>query len=292
MTEPLRMANRLSQQELYQWPIFGVDDQVIEASDGITITPSHAITQTQDLYALIVVSGLMVSTQQPESLHKWLRNIDRSATILGATSAGPYTLAEAGLLRGRKCTVHWEQRSGFIERFPTVELTNNLFEITDNLWTCSGGTAGLDFMLEVIRRDQGDTLAKAVAEQSVHPTIRDSQETQQMSPITRYNIHNARLNAAVALMEANIETPLSIDQIASQASVSKRHLERLFDQQIGQRPGRFYTAIRLRHARGLLRQTALPVSTVAALSGFSTSAYFTRRYKHFFGTPPKDDRCD
>ena len=291
ITEPMRMSNRLSDTRCFEWHTFTIDDLTIQASDGTPFSPTRSLDDYKDLDVLIVVSGNLLDTDK-EVLHKWLRNVGRHGVILGATSSGSYLLAEAGVLRGRTCTVHWEQRSGFIERFPTVRLTENLFEFSDNRWTCAGGAAGLDFMLEIIRNEFGSDLSKAVAEQCVHPNIRSKSDDQQMSPIARYNIHNPRLLKAVECMEANIETPMTIDQIAQHSSVSKRHLERLFDQHLGQRPARFYTGLRLRHAQYLLRQTTLPVTEVSILSGFSTTSYFTRRYKHFFGKSPKDDRVE
>lgn len=292
MTEPMRIANRLSGQKKFEWVYYCLDDAPAQASDGMQFTPHRSMGDTDDLDVLIVVAGLLVGTDLPDSVYKWLRGLARAGKVLGSTSSGSYVLANAGVLRGRTCTVHWDQRSGFMERFPSVFLSNNLFEFSDKRWTCSGGAAGLDFTLEIIRREFGEVLAKSVAEQCVHPHIRGAHDQQQMSPISRYNIHNPRLLQAVTLMEEHIESPMTIDQIANQSSVSKRHLERLFDQHLGHRPARFYTELRLGHAQKLLRQTTLPVAEVAILSGFSTTSYFTRRYKGHFGKSPKDDRIE
>ncbi|QGG79027.1 helix-turn-helix domain-containing protein [Litorivicinus lipolyticus] len=292
MTEPMRIANRLSEHKQFEWVHYCLNDAPTEASDGLMFHPHRPMSETADLDALFVVSGLVAGTDLADADYRWLRGLARAGKVIGSTSSGSYVLANAGVLRGRTCTVHWSLRTGFAERFPSIFLTNNLYEFSDNRWTCSGGAAGLDFVLEIIRREVGPELAKSVAEQCVHPQIRSAQDQQQMSPVARYNIHNARLAQAVSLMESNIESPMTIDQIASRSNVSKRHLERLFDQHLGHRPARFYTALRLGHAQTLLRQTTLPVTEVAILSGFSTTSYFTRRYKAFFSKSPKDDRVE
>lgn len=290
MTEPLRMANRAAGEPAFSSVLFGYGTKAVKASDGVSFHCDSELSATSDLYALIVVAGLQTSIEHLDSLCRVLRDLSRRGVVMGATSTGAHLLAEAGLLRDRKCTLHWEAQASFVDRYPMTQVTGNLYEVDSDRWTCSGGTAGIDMMIAIIQRLMGSNIAHAVAEQCIHPDVRQANTNQRISLLDRYQIRNPRLLKAIEIMQANIESPLSIDEIARFSSVSKRHLERLFEQNIRTRPAAFYNQLRLEHAQGLLRQSTLSVSEIAALSGFTTTAYFSRRYKLLFGVPPKDDR--
>src|SRR3546814_5479372 len=104
------------------------------------------------------------------SLSGWLRKADRLGSDIGAICTGSYVLARAGLLDGYRCTIHWENLASFCEDFPDIEVTSELFEIDRNRFTCSGGTATIDMMLNVIARQHGHELAASVADRSEEHT--------------------------------------------------------------------------------------------------------------------------
>jgi transcriptional regulator GlxA family with amidase domain len=99
-----------------------------------------------------------------------------------------------------------------------------------------------------------------------------------------------KLVDAVAMMEANIEEPLSLDDVASYVGISRRQLERLFDKYLHCAPSRYYLELRLYRARLLLLQTNMSVVEVAVSCGFSTAPHFSKCYSEFYGKPPRDER--
>ena len=68
--------------------------------------------------------------------------------------------------------MHWENLAAFREEFPDLEVTNELFEIDRNRFTCSGGIAALDLMLDLITASMAAS-SPAVSDQFIHERIRD-----------------------------------------------------------------------------------------------------------------------
>ena len=111
-----------------------------------------------------------------------------------------------------------------------------------------------------------------------------------MALATRLKVTNSKVLSAVALMERNLEQPLSPTALARHVGITPRQLERLFKATLGEAPARYYLALRLTRARHLLRQTDLPAVEIAMITGFSSGSVFSRGYREHFGKPPREDR--
>ena len=157
-----------------------------------------------------------------------LRSWGRRGGKLGALSVGSYLLAEAGQLDGYRCTIHWENRAGFMERFPEIDCTGNVFEIDRKRYTCAGGTTSIDLMLEIVRLDFGPNLANAVANQFQHERIRSAGDRQRVGPERDLTGKSEKLRKIVELMADNLDEPYSAVQLAKSAGLSVRQVERLF----------------------------------------------------------------
>ncbi len=284
------MANRMAGKELYRWWLLSPDDQPVEASNGIAITPTSRLSDTIQFDTLIVVAGIDAERQCNSDTKRWLRRHAENGVTMGATSVGTVFLAQSGLLNGYRCTIHWEHIDGFREEFPSLNVTDELYEIDGRRITCSGGSAGLDMMMNLIEQRHGHNLATSVAEQCIHPEIRKSQASQRLSLRNRLNVTNPRLLNAIESMQRHIEDTLNCDQIASQAGLSIRQLDRLFKENIGVTPARFYMDLRLKRANALLTQSAITLTEVQMACGFLTRSHFIRCYREKFGYPPSVER--
>lgn len=163
----------------------------------------------------------------PKGLDGDLRRLAREGTPLGSVCTGSVALAQSGLLDGHRCTIHWENITGFAENFPDLDITASLFEIDRNRYTCSGGTAPLDMMIYSIKLDHGKTIALNVAEQMLLNFVREPQAGQRMAIEHRTGIRNPKLLAAIAYMEAHTETPATMLGLSRGIGLSLRQLERL-----------------------------------------------------------------
>ena len=288
--EALRAANRMSGAELYRWQTVTLDGGRVEASNGVGVQGDASLAQGGLCDMLVVCSGLNAARYASPAMVAQLRRLARSGVKLGAVCTGSVVLARAGLLDGYRCTIHWEDVASFAENFPQLHVTSRLYEIDRDRFTCSGGTAPLDLMIHFIAADFGGALAVRVAELMLHHAARPATEPQRLSLRERTGVVNPGLLAAIAGMEAAIETPASVEVIARGAGLSPRQLERLFRDQLGIRPSRYYLALRLERARHLLRHTAAPVLQIAVATGFTSAAHFAKCYRAQFGAPPSAER--
>ncbi|MEX2496353.1 MAG: GlxA family transcriptional regulator [Woeseia sp.] len=288
--EPLRAANRLSGKKLYSWQTFSIDGKPVHASNGIALVPDASIHEELDASALFVCAGIRAERFNDEAVFARLRELAKRRVALGGVCTGALALARAGLLNGYRCTIHWENMEGFVEDFPDLQITATLFEIDRDRYTCSGGTAPLDMMIYSISRDFSDKLAIGVAEQMLHNFVRQPHDAQRMSIQYRTGISNPKLLAVIAYMEAYLESPVSLAELATSVNLSIRQLERLFRNHLDKTPTRYYLDLRLRRAQLLLRQTTMPILQVAVASGFASASHFARCYRECFNCSPRAER--
>lgn len=289
--EPLRLANRVSDTTLYSGSIYSLDGEAVSASNGISVNVDGGLNDTHNLQTVFVCAGLDVHLHCDARLISRLRHMASHGTAIGGLCTAPHILAKAGLLDGYECTIHWENQTALTEEFPDLDVTTELFEIDRNRYTCAGGTAALDMMLNWIAIFRGAKIAADVADEMLHHRIRDGHEAQRMELRSRIGVAHPKLLAVVALMEENLEEPLSCAALAKQVGLSTRQLERLFRKYMNNAPTRYYLELRLKRSRYLLLQTSLPVLSIALAAGFVSASHFSKCYREFFKYTPSQERA-
>ena len=289
--EPLRSANRMAGRPLYEWQIISPDGKPVAASNGIEVVPHKGMSEVDREKILVVVTGIDVQRYEDERILGFLRRIARQGATMGALCTGSHLLARAGLLDGRRCTIHWENLGGFTEDFPEIEVSSDLYEIDRDRFTCSGGTAALDMMLHLIGRQHGQALANQVSEQFIHDRIREPHDHQRMELRARLGVSHPKLISVISEMETNLEEPLTQTDLADRAGLSTRQLERLFRKYLGATPTRYYLTLRLQRARQLLVQTSMSILSVALACGFVSASHFSKCYRECFGRTPRAERA-
>jgi AraC family transcriptional regulator, L-arginine-responsive activator len=224
------------------------------------------------------------------ALSSAIKQAVRGGCSIAGLSAGVYPLAQMGLLDGYRASVHWRWQDDFTERFPKVIATSHLFDWDRDRLSACGGLAVLDLLLAMLARDHGAELAGAVSEELVVERIREGSERQRIPLQNRLGSSHPKLTQAVQLMEANIEEPLTTDEIAQHVCVSRRQLERIFKQYLNRVPSQYYLELRLNKARQLLMQTSKSIIQIGLSCGFSSGPHFSSAYRNFFGATPREDR--
>lgn len=288
--DPLRMANRICDERLFEWTLISRDGEPVEAINGMSIVADCSLKDAGYFPNAICCVGFEPVLSVGAPVKSWLRMLDSKGAHLGALGAGSIFLAEAGLLDGYRATIHWQFLDSFIETYPRIEATRNLFEIDRDRFTCAGGTAAMDLVLHLISVHFGHNVAAEVSDQFIMGEIRNAENTQRTSNRFRLGITNPRVLQVVDLMEGNIEDPIPIARLAAQVGISQRQLERMFKEHVKTSAVRYYRRIRLLHARRLLLQSELPLIEVAVASGFGSLEHFSRTYKAEFGKSPQEDR--
>lgn len=288
--EPLRIANRVLGRAAYVWKLAGENGRETTCSNGASFKLDMALDEIDREDTVLVCGGIDVQKATTRAILNWLRREARRGVTIGGLCTAAYTVAKAGLLDGRRATIHWENQDSFLEEFQDVTLTKSVFVIDGNRMTTAGGTASIDLMLKIIAQDHGEDVANTVADQLIYSSIRTDQDTQRLSIPTRIGVRHPKLSLVIQMMEQNIEDPISPADLAADVGMSTRQLERLFRRYLNRSPKRYYMELRLQKARNLLMQTDMSVINVALACGFASPSHFSKCYRAHYKTTPYRER--
>jgi len=288
--EVLRMANLLSGQRLYTWTVATVNGESTPASNGLAMEKPATLADLDACELVLVCGGVEVQKAISGPVVHDLRRRAARGQALGGLCTGAHALAEAGVMNGYRCAVHWENLSALREASPQVRFALEVFVVDRDRFTASGGIAPLHLMLHLVRGHHGNKLTMAISEQFIIDRVRDQTEQQRLPQPEFVGPGYEHLVEATALMAANIEEPLPLSEIATATGVSLRQLERLFHRYHDVTPAQHYLALRLRRARELLAHTSAPIMQITVACGFQTASHFCKAYRAQFGHSPSDHR--
>lgn len=284
--EPLRIANRLAGRELYRWTIHAPRGDHAEASNAMQLRTDGPLRESMD--ALVVCAGFDPLAAASKALLGQVRRLWRAGHQIGAIDTGAFVLAEAGILGGEAITLHWEAAEEFRLRYPRIPVSAELYERHSRLFTCAGGTAAMDMMLDGIALDHGLPLATAVSDQLIHDRIRPRDAPQRTTLAQQAQSAGPMVQQLVAAMEQAVARQGTLEAVLDKARISRRQAERLFAARLGATPGRYMREIRLRRALELMRNARMPVHEAALAAGFSSQPVFSRACRQHFGQSPRE----
>jgi transcriptional regulator GlxA family with amidase domain len=252
-------------------------------------TDKFASGALQHWHLALLVADDTEAARKPANLRRIIEQL-RAAPVWGAVGAGVLWLAEAGALNGVRAALPWSLYAAVPASADQAVITPHLYEIDGKRLSCCGGAASIDFSLTLVEAIFGAAVQAHVKEVLCIDRVRGSQERQRVALQARFGALQPKLSEAVTLMEANIEEPLSTDDIAGLVGLSRRQLERLFKQYLGSLPSRYYLEMRLQRARQLLLDTNYSIVQVGLMCGFSSGSHFSTAFGTLFGNTPREER--
>ncbi len=288
--DTLRVANSLLAQPHYRWVIASDSGPAVASSSGLALPAELAMADLKDFDVLLVCGSFKPHKHLNKETQKQLRRLARHGKILGSMEAGVYHLAKAGVLDGHTVTAHYANLPVYVEMFPNVHFVQNVFTASDTRLSCAGGLTGLDLMAHIVARDFGARFAMRVANLLQAPWVRESSELQSGLMALSGSQVPRTVQQACSIMEKTIGNPTSIASIASQLKLSRRQLDRQFQQVFSSTASDVYALIRMSRARKLLRSSTLELGSIAETCGYSAYPSFARCYKTVFGYPPSRER--
>ena len=287
--EPLRAVNDIGGETVYRWRILTLEGAPAVSSSGIAVGAEAGLDGVRgaDLLVLVASTG-WTRLAAPDTLAR-LRSAARGLPVCGLDT-GAWLLAAAGLLDGRRATIHWEVLDDFAERFSNVEAVGARLVIDGDRLTAGGATATLDLMLALIRAQDGPAMALDVANLFIYAGEAPADAPQRFGSAGIIGRRDPVIARAMAIMDETIETPVPLAEIARRAGIGARDLARRFRRELAMTPGAYYRHVRLAAARRLIGETNIPVAEVAVRAGFADASAFTRAYKARFGVAPKAAR--
>ncbi|MBX2880698.1 MAG: GlxA family transcriptional regulator [Granulosicoccus sp.] len=287
--EPLRAANLISGQALYEVRNLPGRGARAQSSCGASVSASAYPGEQVDFDLVLVVAGGELTDLQFPQMYQWLRLLASRDVLIGGVSGGPLLLACAGVMNGRRMTVHWEHAARIVELCSDLVVERTLYTRDRDRLTCAGGTAALDMMQALIAEQHGASLAHRVRDWFVHSDVRPGEDPQRPGIAERFELTDTTVIRAVQAMENHIADPLALSQIAGISDVSERQLNRLFRKHLHTTTLDFYRRLRLEHAKSLIVSTSLPFAMIAQSTGFANGAHLSRLFRGVYGLTPT--RC-
>jgi AraC family transcriptional regulator, carnitine catabolism transcriptional activator len=279
--EPMRAANTLAGRELYRWRLLTLDGAAATSSSGMSVA-AHGALNGQRGDMLVVMPSYGFASHASGTTRRALRAAAERYKVMAGFDTGSWLLAHAGLLSGRRATIHWEELERFAEAFPEVQAERSRYVEEADRVTCSGAQAAFDMMTHRIGARHGQALRLELATLFMSP----DEGTPQDVPVAR----GRSVARAIRLMQEHIEQPLPMNEIARRIGRSQKDLETRMKRELGTVPRSVYRRLRLLAARKLLKESDLPMTEVALRVGYQDSSAMARAYKAEFGLRPRDER--
>ncbi len=288
--EVLSQANEAGATPAYTWQVVSQSGSAMRAETGLRLDVDAGLDPVGSNKTIIICGGERIDDAVDPDVRHWLQRAARHGASYGALGGGVSVLLQCGLASGHPIAAHWSVLLALQETYPDVEITRSVFELTDKVASCVGGTATVDLFLNLVARHNSDDCAQTAAATLACSSIRDKHHEQTMSMSCRVGCPSPHLEQAVNLMHRNTENPVSPARIASLVGISTRQLERLFSKHLGLPPKAYSTKVRLEQARTLLQQTRLPIVEVSFATGFQSTSHFSKLYKRRFSISPSCER--
>jgi transcriptional regulator GlxA family with amidase domain len=288
--DPLRAANRIAGETLFDFRLVSVSGDPAVTTCGLPVAVSGKFDPTLPTDMIVVVAGFGTQGYATAGFLQGLRRAARSARACGGVEAGTWLVARAGLLEGRAATTHWEDMEDFAAAFPGTDVRPDRYVIDGPVFTCGGASPTFDLMLHLVRSRLGIAVALDVASVFIYDQSHAATDAQPLVSLGRLDGYDPRLAQAIRLMEAHVDRPLPVAAIAKRTGVTTRTLETIFGKSIGETPGAYYLRLRLTSARKLVVDTRMHLADIAARTGFSSAAAFSRAFSRSFGKSPSTIR--
>ena len=263
----------------YSFKVCGLEKGPLKATGGVHILTQVGLRGLQEADTIIVAGWRDPAEPPPRRLIHALIEAHLRGARLVSICTGIFVLASTGLLDGRRATAHWRHIEQVRSSFPAVHLEPDVLYVDEgDILTSAGSAAGIDLCLHIIRKDFGSEIANVVARRLVVSPHREGGQAQFIDrPVG--DATSPWLSNLLHWVQGQLHLPISVEQLAAQAHVSKRTLSRRFAETTGTSPLDWITGLRVRLAKDLLETTSLSIEEVAERCGFGSSATLRHHFR-------------
>lgn len=274
----------------YRFASAAIESGPLRAHGGLTVSCDGGL-DLLDTADLIVAPGWKgIDAEVPPPLVERLRAAHARGARLASICSGAFVLAATGLLDGEIATTHWRYAEALRRRFPALQVDEkSLYRGSGTVFTSAGSAAGIDLMIELVRRDFGPDAANSVARRIVMPAHRNGGQAQFLErPV--HTRPDMPLAPVLDLVRADLREPWTISGMARLAHMSRRSFERHFAETTGQSPGEWLIGERIEAAKDILVMTARPIEEVADAVGFGSAHALRHHFRRRLSQTPAEFR--
>src|SRR5262245_3144154 len=266
----------------------------VVSAGPMRIATDHGVEAAAEADTIVVPGRNDVTVGTSGDVLCALKSAHAAGTRIASICSGAFTLAEAGLLDGKRATTHWLAADFFQASFPAVDLDPDVLYVDEGqVLRSAGASAGRSLCLHMIALDYGAAVAADAARLAVAPLHRSGGQAQFILRNTAPAKHIAErteLDDVLAWIEQESHRDLTLGDIAKRAAMSVRTLNRRFQAETGQTPMQWVTGVRVRHAQQLLESTSHGVEKIGREVGFSSPANFREQFRRLTGVAPQSYR--
>lgn len=283
--DTLVTANLL-QPGLFITTTVGLQADEVVSDLGLVIRPDTGLEaiRASDFDLLMVCGGHRTGLKPSPALNALLKESAQAGVTLAGLWNGAWFLGSAGVLAGYRCVIHPEHRPALAEIAKAAHVTSEAYVLDRDRMTASSPAGALQMTLEWIKGLHDKALIEGIEDILAFGESR----YRRINPSKNISVSPA-LREVIDLMDSNLEEPLELAQLAAYAGRSRRHIERLFKEQLGTTAQRYYLELRIIEARRLLQHTELSMVEVLVACGFVSPSHFSRCYSGYFGYRPSKE---
>lgn len=275
----------------YRFASCAIEDGPLRAHGGFRLTADHG-PDLIDQADLIVVPGWKGAGEPvPDALCERLRRAHARGTRLASICSGAFVLAAAGLLDGKAATTHWRYAGALRERYPAIAVDHaSLYRGQDRIFTSAGSAAGIDLLIEIVRRDFGAAAANSVARRLVMPAHRSGGQAQFLErPVALRR--QSDVSPLLDRLRTDLRGDWTVQEMAAACHMSLRTFLRRFREATGSPPGEWLTGERIEAAKALLVEGGTGLDEIAIVVGFGTPDTLRHHFRRRVGISPREFRA-
>jgi transcriptional regulator GlxA family with amidase domain len=274
----------------YEVQLCAVQKKAVRTAEGLSFASPLGLDVLVEADTIIVPACADTQDDPPPALLDALREAYARGTRIASICTGAFTLAAAGLLDGRRASTHWMHADELARRWPKVHVEPNvLYTDEGQILTSAGVAAGLDLCLHIVQRDHGTRVANTLARRIVVPPHREGGQAQYIEQPVSVN-DSPQLGPLVDWARANLDKPLTVEKLATQAHMSPRTFARKFRDTTGTTPSQWLTAERVRFAQDLLENTDQSIDHIASLCGLGSAQVLRTHFSRINQVTPHEFR--
>lgn len=276
---------------LCDWAVVSHTMDPVISSCGVSVSMTERLGDPSRFDYIVVVGGLMDETPDLDpAYHRFLHQAAEKHVPLVGVCTGAFFLHRAGLMNGYRCCVSWYNHSDFLEQFDGFSpVSDQLFVVDRDRLTCSGGVGSAHLAAYLVDKHVG----RAAASKSLHIMMIDDAlqaENPQPGLPLELKTKDPIVQRALLLMQQNIDTPISVQDIAGRMGKSKRQIERHFRMALDTSPQAAYLDMRLDMSKYLVEKTQKSIAQIAVDCGFCDSSHLSRMFRRRYGITPHSAR--
>lgn len=279
--------------ELFKIELAGLSKKV-DFYDGLFMVQPHKNISSISKTDLIIIPSLNHHYQNAAKANKkminWISEQYKHGAAVASICTGAFLLAASGLLDGKACSTHWAAADNFRSMFPEINLqADQLITDENGIYTNGGAYSFLNLMIYLVEKYYDRQTAIYCSKVFQIEMDRNSQST--FSIFTGQKLHgDDMVKKAQAYIESKSDEKISVEELSSKFSTSRRNFDRRFYKATGNSPLEYAQRVKIESAKKAFEATRKTINEVMYEVGYSDIKAFREVFRKFTGLSPLEYR--